>query len=682
MKYYKEYTCHEYTIEGMKKCFDTTIYTFDIETSSYLILNNEQINAIDYLKLNEDEQEECMFYSTMYIWQLGINDEVYYGRTYDELLDFLKTIEQISPFKKYFFVHNLSFEFQYLINCLKFKDVFARKAHKVIKCELEDFNIEFRCTYMMTNVKLEKLPDIYNLPVKKQVGSLDYTKIRHSETKLTKKELKYAEYDCLVVYYYIKKELETYKTLNKIPITHTGHVRRELQELIMKDWSYKNKVRKSVNVNPHIYNLMLEGFMGGYTHANWIYTDEVIKNVRSFDFTSSYPYVMTTYKYPSNEFRPCKISKKEQMTKQFAYILVVRFTNIKCKYYNNFISQSKCRNISGARYDNGRIIQADSLEITLTDVDFYFILKTHKCKYEILECYYSKYDYLPIQFIKFILEKYVNKTKFKNVEGKEVEYALEKAKFNSLYGMSVTNNIRDEVIFDNETLWSEEELTNEQIIKELETEKNKAFLSFSYGVWVTAHARNNLLENVIKLDDYVIYCDTDSIKLVEGFDINVINNYNKEVDKRIEKTCELLEIDKEMFEPEDSKGIKHKMGVFDEEKPYQEFVTQGAKKYAYKQDDKIHITVAGVPKKGAKQLKDLNEFKDDFVFDYEFTGKQMLMYNDEQESFMLTDYLGQKYEVTDKHGICFVPATYTLGKSLEYAELIDDNSSSRAKFKE
>ena len=215
-------------------------------------------------------------------------------------------------------------------------------------------------------------------------------------------------------------------------------------------------------------------------HSNWIYTDEVIKNVRSFDFVSSYPYVMSTYKYPSNEFRPCKITKKEQMTKQFAYILVVRFTNIKCKYYNNFISQSKCRNISGARYDNGRIIQADSLEITLTDIDFYFILKTHKCKYKILECYYSKYDYLPIQFIKFILEKYVNKTKFKNVVGKEVEYALEKEKFNSLYGMSVTNNIRDEVIFDNEKLWSEEELTNEKIIEELETEKKKAFLSFSY----------------------------------------------------------------------------------------------------------------------------------------------------------------------------------------------------------
>jgi hypothetical protein len=78
------------------------------------------------------------------------------------------------------------------------------------------------------------------------------------------------------------------------------------------------------------------------------------------------------------------------MSKRFAYLLVVKFKNVKCKYYNNFISQSKCRNIVGGRYDNGRIIQAESFEMTLTDVDFYFILSTYDCQYEIIENYYSK----------------------------------------------------------------------------------------------------------------------------------------------------------------------------------------------------------------------------------------------------------------------------------------------------
>lgn len=86
----------------------------------------------------------------------------------------------------------------------------------------------------------------------------------------------------------------------------------------------------------------------------------------------------------------------------------------------------------------------------MTDVDFYFITATYNCEYEILESYYSRYDYLPKDYINFILDKYVVKTKYKGIEEKKLEYNLEKAKFNSLYGMTVTNNIKDIVIFDND----------------------------------------------------------------------------------------------------------------------------------------------------------------------------------------------------------------------------------------
>lgn len=256
----------------------------------------------------------------------------------------------------------------------------------------------------------------------------------------------------------------------------------------------------------------------GYNHASWLYASEILQNVKSFDFTSSYPYVMVSHRYPSTEFRKCNIKERKQMMKQFAYILVVKFTNIKSKYFTTYISMSKARNIRGGRYDNGRIIQADELEITLTDIDFLLILDMYNCGYEILESYYSKYSYLPKQFIEFVLQKYVNKTEYKNVKGKELNYIKEKNKFNALYGMSVTNTIRDKVIFENKTKdWHKEELTNEEIEEMLDKEKSKGFLSFAYGVWVTAYARNNLLRNVIKCDDYVVYCDTDSMKLVPRF---------------------------------------------------------------------------------------------------------------------------------------------------------------------
>ena len=686
MEYWTEYQGHLPDIQGKRKKFDNTIYTFDIETTSYLILNNKQIPALDYLKLSKQEQQECIFMSNMYIWMFSVNEKVYYGRTWAELRQLLLRIEFWgTDVKKYVFVHNLAYEFQFMRNAFKIKNVFARKSRKPIKFELDEFNFEFRCSYMMSNSSLEKLPDIYQLDVKKLVGNLDYSLIRNSKTKLTDKELAYCENDCLVVYKYILKELETYKTIKGLPLTSTGHVRKELKEKIIKDYSYRNKVRRSINVDGHIYNMLISAFAGGYTHSNWIYTDEVIENIDSFDFTSSYPYVMVTHKFPASEFRKMNITKFEQMKDCFAYIVYVKFKNIKCKYFNNFISQSKCKRILRGRYDNGRVIGADELEIVLTDVDLNLIRQTYEFdEYEILECYYSIYEYLPKQFIEFILQKYINKTQFKNVEGKEVEYALEKAKFNSLYGMTVTNNIKDNVEFDNEKGWSEIALNNETITKLLEKEKKDAFLSFSYGVWVTAWARFNLLSNLIKLDKYVVYCDTDSLKLKEGFDINVINDYNKSVEEKIKKVSKELEIDINKFKPKDTKGIEHMLGLFEHDASYKKFITQGAKKYAYvdTKDNKIHITVSGVPKKGAKALKKLEDFKDDFVFRYEDTGKNLLIYNDEMEKFELTDFQGNKEIIDVKYGCTLVPNTYTLGKSEEYSYLISDDSAKRAIFEE
>ena len=683
MIYWNKYNGHSPIICGKKSKFDNTIYTFDIETTSYYILDNKVYAGITYDKLDKKEQDRAIKCACMYMWQFSINDIVYYGRTWDEFRNFIDRLEYFVPFKKIIFVHNLAFEFQFLKSIFHFEDVLARKIHKVMSAPLRDYNIIFKCSFMMSNCKLEKLPELYNLSVEKQVGSLDYNKLRHSKTPLTEQELKYAEDDCLVVYHYILFELTEYEYVTKIPNTSTGHVRRELKELVRQDYKYKAKVRKAINTDPHVYNLLVESFQGGYTHANYMYSDEILKNVDSYDETSAYPYVMCTYKYPASNFKKCNIKDVKQMSKKLAYILVVKFKNVSCKYFNTFISASKTRHLKGAKLDNGRIIEASEFEMTITDVDFYFYLDSYDFEYEILESYFTIYNYLPKQFIEFILDKYVIKTEYKGIEEKKLEYEKEKAKFNALYGMSVTNTIRDEVKYlDDVENWVERELTNEEIVDALELEKKKAFLSFAYGVWVTAWARNNLLRRVIDLDEYVIYCDTDSIKLCNGYDKNIIEEYNLSVENKINYVAERLEINLNRYAPKDRKGKTRMLGLFEYEGNYKEFVTQGAKKYAYKQDDGIHITVAGVPKKGSKALKDLKDFKDDFVFNNEDTDKMILFYTEQQEPVNMIDYTGIEYTVKDKSGCCLLPTTYKLSKALDYANLLNDASSKRARYKE
>ena len=128
----------------------------------------------------------------------------------------------------------------------------------------------------------------------------------------------------------------------------------------------------------------------------------------------------------------------------------------------------------------------------------------------------------------------------------------------------------------------------------------------------------------MKLDDYLVYADTDSVKVAEGYDKEVIENYNKFVVNKINHVSKLLEIPLNKFAPKDKNGITRMLGLFDEDGHYLEFKTLGAKKYAYKSldknkdtgelEEKVHITVSGVPKKGAKALKgDLNNFKNNIL---------------------------------------------------------------------
>ena len=190
----------------------------------------------------------------------------------------------------------------------------------------------------------------------------------------------------------------------------------------------------------------------------------------------------------------------------------------------------------------------------------------------------------------------------------------------------------------------------------------------------------------------MIYADTDSIKLTEGYDKKVIENYNKKVIKKLKDVSENLEIPFSKFAPEDIKGNKHCLGLFEKEETskvnkeftYKEFRTEGAKKYCYRtMDGEVKITVSGVPKKGAVAVKnDLRNFTDNLLFKFEDTGKNMLMYNDTQEDFEITDYQGNIDLISQRTGACIVPATYELNKSIEYADFLDENSEERAIYKE
>ena len=159
--------------------------------------------------------------------------------------------------------------------------------------------------------------------------------------------------------------------------------------------------------------------------------------------------------------------------------------------------------------------------------------------------------------------------------------------------------------------------------------KNTMF-NYQIGVWVTAQAFRNLhelgkcvkqvrgIDGKLRVPPNWYYSDTDSC-YSDDWDLEKIEEYNQR--------CKDMLLTNG-YGPVIFQGREYWLGVAESkqlEDEYSEFKVLGAKRYAGRciEDNEIHITVAGVPKKkGAKCLKDdLNNFTKDFIFPGSETGK-------------------------------------------------------------
>ena len=117
-------------------------------------------------------------------------------------------------------------------------------------------------------------------------------------------------------------------------------------------------------------------------------------------------------------------------------MFTVKFVNIRQKpgVYENIISESKCVIKGKSVVNNGRIVSADAITTTITNVDLECIRKFYDYDNLYLGTFYVyEKGYLPKPIIETILDLYKAKTELKGVVGAEVEYLLKKGMLNSVY---------------------------------------------------------------------------------------------------------------------------------------------------------------------------------------------------------------------------------------------------------
>lgn len=657
---------------------------FDIETTSTMY-NGEKV-------------------AFSYIWMmgLGLNNTIFYGRTWSEFLETLEILQKslglCEEKRLIMYIHNLGYEFQFMRKYLDWLNVFAIDERKPIKA-LCSYGIEFRDSYILSGYSLENTAkNLTKHKVKKLIGDLDYSLIRTSETPLNDVEMGYCKNDIEIILAYIDEQINQYGDITKIPLTNTGRVRNYVKNNCYYDntnhrksskgkYTRYRKIMNDLTLTPSVYIQLKRSFMGGFTHSNPKHTNKVLDNVGSIDLTSSYPSVMLADKYPMSRGRTLKVDSVEELNKLMSkYCLVFDIklegiTNI--LGYESYISESKCRNLKGATVNNGRIFQADELTMTITDVDFNIISKVYKWdKIAVQNVTGFVKGYLPKPIIESILELYEKKTTLKGVTGQEVEYMLSKGMLNSVYGMCVTDVVKHNNTYIDS--WEVERVDVDEKIQEYNDSKNR-FLYYAWGIWVTAYARRNLWTGIISMGEDYIYSDTDSIKVLNyNKHVKYVNWYNDTVSKKLNVMCEYYNLDTKRLAPKTIEGIKKPLGVWEFEGNYTRFKTLGAKRYLVQEDDKYHLTVAGLSKKNGMNYivelcennsdKIFNMFNDNLYIPSDKTGKMTHTYIDNEQTFHVTDYLGNSKIVNSLSSIHLEKCDFTLSIAQQYKDFLTNLS--------
>lgn len=531
--------------------------------------------------------------SFMYIWQFHFQGMTVIGRTWQEFRFLIETLKERIKANFTIYVHNLSFEGQFLLGLWQFDELFAVDRRKILRMALgapDGPQIEFRCSYLYTHMSLAQFSKKYGQGhVKRSGEAFDYSKRRYPDTELTEQELDYCTEDVICLYYSLQKYMEVNGVnVMTTPLTSTGFVRVDVKKLTR--FAKLGELYGPLKPTPDTYEMLREAFWGGNAHANRYFVDRTIEDVQSFDRSSSYPHVQVCDEFPIAPFEDRDPAQFQFYIDHKRPVLArLTLTNVRLKDEFEpipYICYSKTRNTKNYQKENGRILEAESLEITVTDIDYEIIDRMYA--YDSMTCTKlktSKYGKLPRPLTDYIKHLYDDKTKLKGVPEQEYFYARQKELLNSVYGLSAQDPVKDDVTYIGTPEAGEWGLIPADTEGALDKFYRYPYNTYAFGVWTTAHARKWLQRGIDAAHDDVIYCDTDSVKFIgdHAADFGALNR-------------EMMESGR-TYTAYDPQGEAHTMGLFELDGVYKQFRTMGAKRYAYiDQKDELHITISGVNK--------------------------------------------------------------------------------------
>lgn len=649
-----------------KTKYSNVLYGFDIETTTTTdgatthYLSNFQHIEFEWREKNRDEIIKAISTPVFCRSSADVDNYLYQ----------LNEQSKNNSEHTIIYIHNLSYEFDYLIKNIPFvREHYNKDNTLFLKSRIPvimrlDF-LEFRCSYKLLNKSLKKLGENLGFPKL----DIDYKKQYFEFSKLPQREYDYNARDVQLMLLAVLKECNNWKYIKNvgdIPITSTGLTRKNNIDINTKKdrniWAGMCAYQQDFTVE-HI-QFLESVYSGAYNHANAFYTGIPLQDVGSIDIISSYPHSILHRNYP-RYFKEYKGKHKLNFLKfcisfnqgtyeniiqnyftpfEKSFICSIKLKNVKAKILKNNnlilpISYSKCIDIIGCKLDNGRVFKARELTINCNEVDYYIFEQFYE--FELVDCfqlYYTNYHrelprYVTYSVRTYLHEKSTLKRVVKAVEDKEL---ITKDLF---YNDKINGYIfADEQI---ESILQLDRKVQEQVIKDnYRASKNK--LNAQYGInvqklltpviWYNLDTDECITEPADEITTKRLYRDFTVGLYVTAysrltlfmFALYLINNTDtiliySDTDSwkcygDLEGVKRAVADYNALIESVTHNSNDYKIGYFDYETEYKYFCTLGCKKYIYADDTNVYATIAGLNKQ--KTTQGLTELYKSFDYDF------------------------------------------------------------------
>lgn len=608
---------------------------------------------IETTKTGTDPDKDFAF---VYLWAFAIGDYVVYGRTPEELQEFIPILRAelrlCIDFRLIVFVHFLKYEFAFLKKYLQIEpeNFIARSKHEPLRIRCNDC-LELRDSYAYTEQPLRQIGKAVGIPKLE----LEYSDVRTPETKLTDEELAYQANDVLILTRFFEQESNFYGGIGRLPLTATQRCKRYISaELarfsdVIKWRVYGQQLDPKDEHDAVTLQLLHIAFFGGFNFCNRLKAGEIIPDVYGADIDTSYGAQCLLHRFPRSRFKPLPVmpdgSVPDKMLsdiinargqfKNKALLIVCEFDELKARVPELAFLPKYCKNYIYRTLDRKKSMKSKHLsdcghvETVLTDIDFRLVCKWYmwapgslKIRAILGSSYAPLPEYVQNAIIDMIAQKKATKAELKEIkkhrkitEEENAEYHRIKSLVSRIYGVFVQDPLRMDYTWNEETQEVTDKGLHGLITGETTGKDKKRFtpVLYQWGVFVASWARFELMQiierlaaiggsdrNGIKWNRKLLYSDTDCVKWygLGSEALAVIEEYNEGRRKRLEQYCTRRNINIEYL-----RGL----GCFDIEK-YTHFKALGLKQYAEIQliDGKPEFDyhVAGLPRPDPQEEPD------------------------------------------------------------------------------